>query len=197
MAAQRTGRHARRCGHGLEFAGLFDHRRQLGNQSRPFRLTLDLGAGVADPNSGNVFWTRPHQWLVADAPHQFSYVWYGCDFPAFSQGSFSASVDAGFQDMYVNYTPMLFPGDANQDRRVDINDLTIVLTNFAKTGMAWSSGDFDNDGKVDINDLTIVLTDYGETFAAGLAAVPEPSSLVLLGVGAIGLLVFALRKRTA
>ena len=27
------------------------------------------------------------------------------------------------------------PGDANLDGRVDINDLTIVLTNFGQTGM--------------------------------------------------------------
>ena len=88
---------------------------QLGNQSHPFHLTLDLGAGVADPNSGNAFWSRPHQWLVADAPNQFSYVWYGYDFPAFSQGSFSASVDAGFRDLYVDYTPNPVPEPGTLD----------------------------------------------------------------------------------
>ena len=34
------------------------------------------------------------------------------------------------------------PGDANGDGKVDINDLTIVLTNYDKTGMAWSQGEF-------------------------------------------------------
>ena len=34
------------------------------------------------------------------------------------------------------------PGDANGDGKVDINDLTIVLTNNGKTAMAWSQGDF-------------------------------------------------------
>ena len=37
----------------------------------------------------------------------------------------------------------LEPGDANGDGRVDINDLTIVLSNFGQTGMAWSQGNFD------------------------------------------------------
>ena len=71
------------------------------------------------------------------------------------------------------------PGDANGDGKVDINDLTIVLTNYDQTGMTWSQGDFNGDGKVDINDLTIVLTNYGTTSGTGLAAVPEPSCVVL------------------
>ena len=50
----------------------------------------------------------------------------------------------------------LLPGDANEDGRVDVNDLTIVLTNFGQTGMTWSQGEFTGDGKVDVNDLTIV-----------------------------------------
>ena len=76
----------------------------------------------------------------------------------------------------------LLPGDANGDGRVDINDLTIVLANFGKTGSAWSQGCMDSDpaGKVDINDLTIVLANFGEKLrdvGSGLAAVPEPSAL--------------------
>ena len=49
--------------------------------------------------------------------------------------------------------------------------------------MSWSTGDFTGDGTVDINDLTIVLANYGKTTgssAAGMSAVPEPSSMMLL-----------------
>ena len=46
------------------------------------------------------------------------------------------------------------PGDANLDGKVDINDLSIVLANYDKNGMAWTEGDFTGDGTVDINDLT-------------------------------------------
>jgi hypothetical protein len=76
----------------------------------------------------------------------------------------------------------LEPGDANGDGRVDINDLTIVLSNFGQTGMTWSQGNFTGDPTVDINDLTILLSNYGYgvTAAAGVKGVPEPAALVLL-----------------
>ncbi len=80
---------------------------------------------------------------------------------------------------------------------MDINDLTIVLSNYNQTGMTWSQGEFTGDGTVDINDLTIVLAHYGESVdsAAGMAPVPEPSCLVLLGIGGVGLLAGLRRKR--
>ncbi len=91
------------------------------------------------------------------------------------------------------YLPL--PGDANHDGKVDVNDLTIVLTNFGKSsGMSWSTGDFNGDGKVDVNDLTIVLAHYGQSIgasAAATAAVPEPSCLVLVGIAVAGLLACA------
>ena len=92
------------------------------------------------------------------------------------------------------------PGDANLDGNVDINDLTIVLANYGKTGMTWTDGEFTGDGTVDINDLTIVLSNYGRSLgssAAGMAAVPEPSAVLLAGAAAVGLLACAWRRRRA
>ena len=72
------------------------------------------------------------------------------------------------------------PGDANGDGKVDINDLTIVLSHYGQSGMTWTQGEFTGDGTVDINDLTIVLAHYGDTFASSaagsLSAVPEPGA---------------------
>ena len=103
-------------------------------------------------------------------------------------------------DYAVVGTPAL-AGDVNLDGRVDINDLTVVLGNYGQAGKTWTQGSIDGDpsGTVDINDLSIVLADYGNTVAAsggiGVSAVPEPSTLASLGVGAVGLLAYARRKR--
>jgi hypothetical protein len=96
--------------------------------------------------------------------------------------------------------PVQLPGDANRDGRVDINDLTIVLAHYGQTGMTWAQGEFTGDGTVDINDLTIVLANYGKSdsvgaSAPGMAAAPEPSCLMLLGIGGVGLLACLWLKR--
>ena len=94
--------------------------------------------------------------------------------------------------------PVRLPGDANGDGKVDINDLTIVLAHYGQTGENWAEGEFTGDGTVNINDLTIVLAHYNQSqgaSAAGMAPVPEPSCLVLLGIGGAGLLACLRRRR--
>jgi formylglycine-generating enzyme len=89
------------------------------------------------------------------------------------------------------------PGDANNDGKVDIADLAIVLTNFDHSGMAWSQGDFDHSGTVDIADLSSLLTNFDKTFAAspGLAAVPEPSTVALLVAALLAPAAYAKSRR--
>ena len=111
----------------------------------------------------------------------------------------SAQVNGVSPTVDVPYllTP-LEPGDANGDGRVDVNDLTIVLTNFGRTGEKWSQGDFNGNGTVNVNDLTIVLSNYGYGVSAGPGphSVPEPSSLaLLLAAAALAPLAFRRRQR--
>lgn len=49
-------------------------------------------------------------------------------------------------------------GDLNSDGKVDIVDLSTLLTNYGKSGM----GDINNSGLVDIFDLSILLSNYGK-----------------------------------
>jgi probable HAF family extracellular repeat protein len=107
-----------------------------------------------------------------------------------------ATNSTGFDEGFLLATAL--PGDANTDGKVDINDLTIVLSHYGQTGMAWSQGEFTGDGTVDLNDLTIVLAHYNDSLgssAAAITPVPEPASLLLALAGALGLLAYARRKR--
>ncbi len=52
-------------------------------------------------------------------------------------------------------------GDLNNDNKVNITDLSILLSNWNKAGVPASQGDVNGSGKVDISDLSILLSNWG------------------------------------
>jgi hypothetical protein len=94
-------------------------------------------------------------------------------------------------------------GDANLDGVVNDNDVTIVSATYAPgtPQPSWALGDFDYDGFVDDNDITLLGVFYDpsatpiaapiEGAGAAVAAVPEPASVALLGIGCIAMLAVA------
>ncbi|MEX2139475.1 MAG: PEP-CTERM sorting domain-containing protein [Pirellulales bacterium] len=90
-------------------------------------------------------------------------------------------------------------GDANLDGIVNDDDVTIVGATYAP-GVAqpsWALGDFDYNGFVDDDDVTLLGVFYDPAApplaapaaaGAGVAAVPEPSTLGLLSIAAAALL---------
>ena len=58
-------------------------------------------------------------------------------------------------------TPTPKPGDVNGDGSVDLSDLSILLSNYGKSGMQRINGDLNNDGTVNLLDLTTLLANFG------------------------------------
>jgi autotransporter-associated beta strand protein len=103
-------------------------------------------------------------------------------------------------------------GDANLDKTVNFDDLLALAKNYNRTDGYWAKGDFNYDGNINFDDLLVLAKNYNQTMpseavpgatadfkadmaAAFAAAVPEPTSLGLLGIGAGALL--GRRRRSA
>ena len=82
------------------------------------------------------------------------------------------------------------PGDLNGDGFVGLDDLDIILTNWNQTVPPGNPlADPSGDGFVGLDDLDIVLIHWNTgTPPASNAAIPEPASVVLLGLGGVALL---------
>jgi autotransporter-associated beta strand protein len=97
------------------------------------------------------------------------------------------------------------PGDANLDGMVNFNDFLVLQNNFNSPDTTFAQGNFNYDATTNFNDFLILQNNFG-TAIAGLTAavskeeyamvmsitssgaVPEPTAIGLLGLGAAGLL---------
>ena len=92
----------------------------------------------------------------------------------------------------------LLIGDLDLDGDVDFFDYIATSNNFGETeGMRFQDGDMDNDGDVDFFDYITVSNHFGDSLpaTAGAAEVPEPSTFILLAMGAVSLLAYGWRRR--
>jgi hypothetical protein len=101
-------------------------------------------------------------------------------------------VDIADADALVHDVLGTLDGDATLDGVVDFNDLVKLAQHYNVTdgNQSWAAGDFTHDGNVDFNDLVKLAQNYNlaaadtagfsADFRAALAAVPEPSAVLLL-----------------
>jgi formylglycine-generating enzyme required for sulfatase activity len=169
-----------------------------GAYSDPTNYLTPVGAFAASPGPYGTYDMGGDVWQWTESRGLRGGSWYDPFTHMASGGSWGLSPTGwGSQFGFRVAASARLAGDANGDGRVDVNDLTIVLTNFGSTGRSWSQGCMDGDptGTVDVNDLTIVLSNFGTTYTAGaLGAVPEPASVLLVAAGLASVLAYAWRK---
>jgi hypothetical protein len=105
-------------------------------------------------------------------------------------------------------------GDLNLDGTVSISDFIDLASNFNTTNRSWQEGDLNNDGQVTISDFIDLASNFNASYAGSIgaadpgdfqtlasfasslgvdpsvigSAVPEPATLGLFSIAAIGLL---------
>ena len=72
------------------------------------------------------------------------------------------------------------PGDLDGNGDVAFADFLVLSANFGADGLGYTGGNIDLAGAVAFDDFLVLSANFGQT-AAAAAAVPEPSSLSLLG----------------
>ena len=88
-------------------------------------------------------------------------------------------------------------GDATRDFAVNNDDFAVVVNNFFTAG-GWDNGDVDgsSNGQVNNDDFSAVINNFFTNQTPPAAgAVPEPASMALAAVGAMGALFVARRRK--
>jgi hypothetical protein len=102
--------------------------------------------------------------------------------------------DAEFEIDGTGYGTKALVGDANNDGKVDLSDLNIVLNNLGTSTNLRTNGNFDGAATIDLTDLNDVLNNLGTSNSgSAIVATPEPVSMALLAPATLLLL----RRRRA
>jgi hypothetical protein len=124
-----------------------------------------------------------------------------------SNGGMFDGVNTTTNDVLLKYT---YFGDADLNGTINGADYAQIDSGYGAHLSGWSHGDFNNDGVIDGTDFALIDNAFNQiaatgatplalvsnqaSFSSSSSAVPEPTTLGLLGVGALSLL--GRRRRT-
>ncbi len=128
------------------------------------KLTFTVAATASDDldlNRVEFFVDSTRIGTIVSAPFSFNWNSYAVHngTHVLTARAYDASGNTASQSVSISVInpPPPITGDLNGDHRINIYDLSILLSHFNKVG----SGDFNNNGKVDIFDLSVLLSHFG------------------------------------
>ena len=102
-----------------------------------------------------------------------------------AEGDFDAA--SGDLAWLRDWVPSPVAGDCDLDEDVDLSDLAMLASRWdAAPRQWWMDGDFNGDFDVNIEDLSLLASNWGAGTTA--ARVPDPASLLVMGLGGLGML---------
>ncbi|HVT88710.1 MAG TPA: autotransporter-associated beta strand repeat-containing protein [Tepidisphaeraceae bacterium] len=171
-------------------------------------LVVDLAANASAPDLDNVRTHIQSNRLISSAVGGAIRLGFRTNQALATPTALGMGSLSTFSGVAVDSTSILvkttYGGDTNLDGQVDLNDIYNLAQSWLSTSGEWQNGDFNYDGTVNASDLTILAHNWQAgvgsplpgmdlvntlgLFGLPASAVPEPSSLALAGVGALGLL---------
>jgi len=76
-------------------------------------------------------------------------------------------------------------GDADLNKIVDFSDFIALSNNFGLSDTGWGQGNFNLDFQTDFIDFVILSINFGTDLSTAAVAVPEPVSMLLVGISAL------------
>ncbi len=134
------------------------------NNAQTMQLTFNISASASDDldlNRVEFYVDSVLIKTITTAPFSFNWNSYAVHNGAHTLSAKAIDASGNYSSQSVSVTinnpPPPITGDLNADHKVNIYDLSILLSHFNKTG----AGDFNNNGKVDIFDLSTLLSRFG------------------------------------
>lgn len=100
-----------------------------------------------------------------------------------SQDNPGSNNPIGFDNVRVNTDTTCGLGDVDCNGTINLTDFNAIRDHFRLSVGSRADGDLNGDGKVDFTDFREWKSNYTGPFA-GFESVPEPTSMILLGLGA-------------